>query len=384
VETGIRVAHSLASQPRQAVEEFHAAAAQPDAALVLFFCSNRYDLAVLAQEIAHQFSDIPVVGCTTAGEIGPSGYCEGSLVGASFSADICMAATAHVEPLQQFEVSRGQAVANRLLQELEDKTPQMNPQNSFALCLIDGLSVREEPVARAFQTGLGTIPVVGGSAGDGLDFGSTYVYADGAFRSDSAVLTLITTPLPFKVFKTQHFVATDRRLVITEADSEQRIVKEINGLPAAQEYAHVLDADVAELDPSRFAASPVVVLIDGNNYVRSIQKINEAGSIKFFCAIEEGVVLRLARGVDLVENLEHAFGDIRKDIGPPDLVIGFDCILRRLEIMQGGMESHVGDILREHKSIGFSTYGEQFRGIHVNQTLTGVALGTLPPEEYRG
>jgi hypothetical protein len=28
-----------------------------------------------------------------------------------------------------------------------------------------------------------------------------------------------------------------------------------------------------------------------------------------------------------------------------------------------------------NNAVGFSTYGEQFNGIHVNQTLTGVAIG---------
>jgi hypothetical protein len=29
--------------------------------------------------------------------------------------------------------------------------------------------------------------------------------------------------------------------------------------------------------------------------------------------------------------------------------------------------------------VGFSTYGEQFRGMHVNQTLTGIAFGDGAP-----
>lgn len=50
---------------------------------------------------------------------------------------------------------------------------------------------------------------------------------------------LIQTPLPFKIFKTQHFVSESERLVVTEADVARRIVTEINGLPAAQEYARI-------------------------------------------------------------------------------------------------------------------------------------------------
>lgn len=119
---------------------------------------------------------------------------------------------------------------------------------------------------------LGKIPLIGGSAGDDQRFAKTFIYSDGCFHTDCAALILINTSLPFMVFKTQHFVPTDKRLVVTEADTAGRIVKEINGLPAAEEYARMVGVDVDELNPMRFAASPVVVMIDGTNYVRSIQK----------------------------------------------------------------------------------------------------------------
>jgi hypothetical protein len=126
----------------------------------------------------------------------------------------------------------------------------------------------------------------------------------------------------------------------------------------------------------------MVVLIDGNNYVRSIQKVNSDGSLTFYCAIEEGVVLRVARGVDLIDNLEEAFAQIRSQIGPPQLVIGCDCILRRMEIVHHHLEDRVGQIFRSNNAVGFNTYGEQFRGVHINQTLTGIAIGMAPAEVH--
>jgi hypothetical protein len=287
-----------------------------------------------------------------------------------------------LDRLQRFESLQGHVLGLRLLQELNRKAPQANVQNSFGFLLIDGLSVREEAVTRSLQEALGKVPLAGGSAGDGFHFGKTFVYADGRFCSDCAVLTLVTTPLAFTVFKTQHFVSTDQRLVITAADTTQRIVKEINGLPAAEEYARLLGVEARKLTPSHFAAWPMVVLIDGNNYVRSVRKVNSDGSITFYCAIEEGVVLRVGRGVDLVENLEEAFAEIRSQIGAPQLVIGCDCILRRMEIVQNHLEERVGQILRSNNTVGFNTYGEQFQGVHINQTFTGIAIGMNRTEAH--
>jgi hypothetical protein len=377
----IRRAQSCAADAREAVREFHAAVAQESMELVIFFCSSEYDLEALAEEMHILFGEVQVVGCTTAGEIGPAGYLEHSLVGASFPAGVFFAVSGLLDRLQQFEISAGHAFARELTQRLEERAPQADADNSFAFLMIDGLSVREEPVTRALQNGLGRLPLAGGSAGDGLKFGNTYVYFDGHFHSDSAILILVTTCLPFTLFKTQHFNETDQRLVVTEADAESRTVREINGRPAAEAYARMLGVDAGDLDPMRFAASPVMVMIDGVGYVRSIRKANLDGSLTFFCAIENGLVLRVAKGVDILDNLEQAFVQIRAEIGVPQLVLGCDCVLRKLEIRQSPLAERIDEVLMNNNVVGFNTYGEQFQGVHINQTLVGIAIGADAVED---
>lgn len=368
-------AHSSASDPRQAAREFHAALAQPDIELVIFFCSSTYDLDQLADELNRLFAGVRVVGCTTAGEIGPAGYCRHSLSGASFSSASAQAVAGCLPTLQKFTEAQGQAFTQGLQQQLESRQPASGLVNTFAFLLIDGLSIREEPVVHILQTALRGIPLCGGSAGDDMKFARTWVFHDGAFHTDSAVLVLISTPLPFRIFKSQHFTSENERLVVTEADAAQRIVKEINGLPAAEEYARILGIKLEELDTEHFAATPVVVLIDGTDYVRSIQKANPDGSLSFFCAIEEGLILRVARGGDIVANLENTFAQIREEIGPPLLTLGCDCILRTLEITQKHLNDKVGAEFQRNNTVGFSTYGEQYGGVHINQTFTGIAIG---------
>jgi len=370
----IRRGQSCATDARDAAREFHAAVAQPDMALVVFFSSGQYDPGVLALELDRVFCGVQVVGCTTAGEFGPAGCRDWSISGASFPAASFTAASGSLKALQQFEVSEGRALARDLVQTLESVEPAAEPDNTFALLLIDGLSMREESVTCALQAALGERQLVGGSAGDGLNFGKSYVYFDGSFHADSAVLVLVTTPLPFRTFKTQHFVPTSERAVVTEADGERRIVSEIDGWPAAEAYAYLTGASLMGLDPRSFSAQPMVVVIDGTNYVRSIQKANPDGSLTFFCAVEEGIVLRRARGVDLVGDLERAFAELRTLVGQPQLVIGCDCVLRKLEIAERGLVDRVEAVFRENNVVGFNSYGEQYGGVHINQTLTGIAI----------
>jgi hypothetical protein len=347
-------------------------------ALVMFFYSSEFDLDSLGAELTRLFAGVQIVGCTTAGEFGPLSCHEHSISGASFSTSAFSGVTARIDNLKQFNSTVGVPLVLDLIHKLENAAPQANAGNSFAFLMIDGMSEREESVTHIVQTALGKLPLFGGSAGDDLKFGSTHVYFDGAFRSGSAVLTLVTTSEPFRIFKTQHFVATDKRAVVTSADTDHRIVREIDGRPAAEAYAELIGTTVADLDPTHFADAPMVVVIDGTNYVRSVRNLNADGSLTFFCAIEEGVVLRAARGVDLVENLTQAFAGIRDEIGQPQLVIGCDCILRKLEIVQRGLVKPVAALLHDNNAVGFNSYGEQYHGVHVNQTFTGIAIGATP------
>jgi len=221
--------------------------------------------------------------------------------------------------------------------------------------------------------------MAGGSAADGVRFGKTFIFHEGEFRTDCAVLTLVHSKYPFVAFKAEHFVPSTERMIVTGADPPRRLVTEINGEPAAQEYARLIGLTVDELTPTVFATHPVVVKVGGTPYVRSIQKVSENGSLTFFCAIDEGIVLTIARSVDLVHNLEQAFEKVEATLGPPAFVLGFDCILRSLEADAHELRARIGEVMAQHKVVGFATYGEQFAGMHVNQTFTAIALAPVVP-----
>jgi hypothetical protein len=87
--------------------------------------------------------------------------------------------------------------------------------------------------------------------------------------------------------------------------------------------------------------------------------------------------------VDLVSNLERALDEVTAEIGPPQVLLACDCILRRLEIEEQGLTGRVGEIMRSHHAVGLRTCGEQSRGVHVNQTLAGVAFGAKIEETAR-
>ena len=268
-----------------------------------------------------------------------------------------------------------ESVVRSIQDRLSANRKERPEARAFGLLLVDGLSLMEERVIAILANAVEDVPIAGGSAGDDLKLVGTHVFDGGTFHSDAALFLLCITTLPFKVIKTQHFVPTEQKLVITRAEPEKRIVHEINGCGAAEEYARLIGMEVADLKHLVYFASPLMLRVGGEYFVRSIQKINDDGSLTFFSAIDEGLVLRVAERKNLVENLEEAFEHVREVVPDIRLTIGFDCILRRLEVMDTDLQDDVDEILQKNNVIGFSTYGEQFKAVHVNQTFTGIVLG---------
>jgi len=365
---------SFSSDPILAVQEMARSIQQPNPSIVIFFASSRYDLVKLGSAMKDTFS-CPVIGCTTSGEISSrTGYREGGLVGVSLSSPALIAHPRLISPLNSFGPLEGETLAQNLRAELT-LTDDFDPNKMFTLLLVDGLAMLEEQVTASLFNVLGRIPLFGGSAGDDLAFKETHVYWQGAFLKNAAIVTLFETTLPFKTFQIQHFEPTDIRLVITESDCETRTVSEINAGPAAEEYAKAVGVELTELNPQVFAAHPVMLKIGGEYYVRSIQKVNPDGSLTFFCAIDNGLVLTVGRGIGLIENLQLNLEKLRREMPTLKVILGCDCILRRLELQQKGLVEAADKQLENVEFIGFSTYGEQFNGIHMNQTLTGIAIG---------
>ncbi|WP_322868308.1 FIST N-terminal domain-containing protein [Bradyrhizobium ottawaense] len=376
--SSVAVAKSKAPTVDEAVAELVAQLPSDELALVLVFLSPRYDPHRFIAEVTRHFADTPVCGCTTAGELAPDGWDENSVVAMTFSQADFNAVVRPILNLANFHVEDGRRIGSELRHELLRATSEVSGRNPFGLVLIDGMCRREEAVMSALYASLDNIPIVGGSAGDGLRFERTWVFFDGKAHTDAALLILLNTSLPFRVFKCDNFEPTAQKMVVTDADIEQRVVKELNAEPAAAEYSRAVGIIDAKLDPFSFASHPVLVRVGGSYYARSIQRVDPDGSLRFFCAIDEGMVLTTATSCSLVGATRDAFAETRDQIGDVSLYIGFECLLRRLDAEQHQLSREMSELYRQNRVVGFHTYGEQFGSMHVNQTFTGVAIGRRP------
>ena len=368
-------AQSALPDTSAAMAEVLATLAPTPLALILLFVGDGHDLRAIEAILRTHAQTTPVIGCTTAGEIGKGGYLDGHIVAVGLPRALFQVAVGHLQDLRDFDAEQARALAFELRAQLTFSSADW--ANEVAFLLTDGLSLMEDQLVWALSEALGQSPLVGGSAGDGLRFGKTFVLCNGVFCSNAATLAVLRTPCTVTAFRFDHLEPTDKRMVVTDADPAQRLVRAINGMPAGQEYARLLGKDPDGLTPFIFAANPVVSKIGDDHHVLAIQRVEPDGTLRFFSAVETGLVLRLAQSNDLVGHLDARLAQlVRGGVAPA--ILACDCILRRLEAENTQARHRISKVLDRYNVTGFNTYGEQFNLVHVNQTFTGLAF--YPPE----
>jgi hypothetical protein len=341
---------------------------------ILVFFSSDHDPEILTDALLKAFPDTLISGCSTAGEIGPLGMIQGGIVLIAFPEKGFRIMSEIIPDVDTTGIERASEIARRIKVQMIGSGNRSVNDHIFGIVLIDGLSNKEEALTAALQWSLDGIELIGGSAGDGLAFRNTALIHRGKLYRGGAILFVIESASPFHVFKTQNFEPTPIKLVVTAADTENRIVYELNAEPAAREYAAAIGLMPDDLGPFSFASYPLVVKIGGDYYCRSIRNMNPDGSLSFFCAIDEGLVFTVARPRDMVKSTLEALERIDASLGGTDFVLGFDCILRRLDAESRQARQKVEEIYNRFGVAGFHTYGEQFNAMHLNQTLIGIAF----------
>ncbi|MDX8389229.1 MAG: FIST N-terminal domain-containing protein [Mariprofundaceae bacterium] len=332
----------------------------------------------LSEGLARKFPGIVIAGCSTAGEWLDGHHYDGNVVMmAIFSEHIRWSAIA-IEALDQLDDDRMKSSFHELLESRGDKR---HLDYQVCITMIDGLSLQEEKFSAMLGKYLQGIPMLGGSSGDGLRFEKTSLLIQTPKQrcrriSQAAIVLLVESDKKLHAIKHQHFGMMDNELIITSATPDRRLVHTFNGMNAAECYAQSVGCHSLDLSPDTFSDFPLIYHYRGELYVRSIQKVETDGSLTFYCAIEEGVILNLGKRKNMKKIFLGELSNLSNPTGEPKIALVFNCILRALE------SKHLDccqDLTRQLQSyiphtIGFDTYGEQWNGIHVNQTFTALIL----------
>ncbi|MDQ6955602.1 MAG: FIST N-terminal domain-containing protein [Mariprofundaceae bacterium] len=345
--------------------------------LFAFHSTNQNPHAV-AKNLSERFPNTTIVGCTTAGEWLTGEHKTGELVLLSITTPNIKWGMNILENLDDCSIEGVKEACDKLLQTLDIESGDLNSKKHFCLSFFDGMSNQEESTIAAMAIELGDIPLLGGSAGDDLKFKATYVIANGKAYQNAAVFVLAESKVPFCAIKHQHFVPSNIDVVITKADVNQRLVYRLDGMPAAQRYAQLLGLGVKELTSQVFSNNPLMYPYGNECYVRAIRQVCKDDSLEFGCAIEEGMVLNLCEHQDMLLEYDKLMAELKQSMGKIKLLLVYNCIYRALEGEEGNMNQCLAEktgLIADY-IIGFNTYGEQWQGLHVNQTLVALALGS--------
>jgi len=344
--------------------------------ILFVFHSTRQNPDAVSAALSEHFPDVLTVGVTTAGEWISGKHQHGSLVLMGICSPDVRWAVSVAENLDQFNAKDCTNICDDLLNQLGIRMHDLNPEHHFCLSFIDGMSKCEENTISMLSAELGDISLLGGSAGDDLKFENTFVLTAGQAWQNAAVFVLAESKLPFKTIKHQHFISGDVDTIITKADVSERTVYHLDGMPAAERYASLLGLNVDDLNAEVFSKHPLIYQHQRECYVRSISQVGEHNSLIFYCAIEEGMILNLCSHQDMVQQFEQALQELSEAPHEIALMFIFNCILRQLEAESlGSIQGMAEDVAAMSRhSIGFDTYGEQWQGLHINQTMVALAL----------
>lgn len=339
---------------------------------VIVFYSPVHNVKLVAELFRRAYPEAGISGCSTSGEFTPAGLTQGGIVAIAFPNTGFRVLVEAISGVDKPGVEEASETARQLKARFGDGALR---DRVFALMLVDGLSNSEELLIAAIHWAMDDVQLIGGSAGDDLAFRETSLIHNGRIMQHAALLIMIESDFPFRVFKSQNFEPTGAKLVVTAADTERRIVHELNAESAAQEYAAAIGLLPQDLGPFSFASYPLVVRVGGDYYCRSIRNMNPDGSLSFFCAIDEGLVFTVANPQDMVDATLATLENVERSLGGIEVVLGFDCILRRLDAENRQVRHQLAQLYSRFRMVGFHTYGEQYNAMHLNQTLTGIAFG---------
>jgi len=356
-----------------------------DPKLLIVFCSQAHDLWQLLRQVRERAGDVPLIGCTTAGQIATDGPSDGGVVvaalgGKGFAVRTTVAA----------EASRNLREAGaHVARGLPDRA---DLPHRVVLLLSDGLAGDQQEIVRGAHGVLGAaVPLVGGCAGDDLKMSRTFQFYGDRVLTDSVVAAGIASNAPLGVGVRHGWRRVGEPMLVTSSRGNR--VYTLDDQPALDAYLKLLGVtEPAQPDQEGLARLALTHPLGlgrstGEDQVRFIGGGDFAErSLSCIAEVPQGALVWIMEGDarSVLEATDAACGDslAMLDGRPPLGLIAFDCVARRAVLGEEGIQSEIGRLATMASGApvaGCYTYGEiartrGVRGFH-NQTLVLLSIG---------
>lgn len=205
-----------------------------DPKLLVVFCSEAHDLPALLAAVREQSGSVPLIGCSTAGEIASTGLGNSSVVITALGGAGFHAATA-----------AGRDASARLREAGTEAASCVSDANGaehkVLLLLTDGLAGDQQEIVRGAYSEVGAVvPLVGGCAGDDLRMQATHQMLGDEVLTDSVVAAALSSDSPMGIGVRHGWQRVGEPMLVTRS-SQNRVIT-IDEEPALDAYLDRLDA----------------------------------------------------------------------------------------------------------------------------------------------
>jgi hypothetical protein len=326
---------------------------------------------------------VPLIGCSTAGEITGEGPADAGVVVMALGGEGFAAVTASADQSIGGRAAGAEVAAG--VASLDDKS------HTVMLLLSDALAGDQQEVIRGAYGVLGAgVPLVGGCAGDGFKMAGTYQFHGDQVLRGAVVGALLATDAPFGVGVSHGWTKVGEPVLVTRSAGNR--VYELDDRPALDVYLERLGApEAARSDSAAFAEFGILHPLgldrrSGEQAVRFVAGADfEERSLTMIAEVPQGGLAWFMRGdaASVQSATDEACAAALAALGErePLALIAFDCAARRGVLGDEGIVDEVGRIAEHAGDVpvaGFYSYGEIVRtsgvpGFH-NQTLVVLAL----------
>jgi PAS domain S-box-containing protein len=368
--------------------------------VVLVFASVKYDLERMLHGVGTVVGEVPVIGATTAGEI----------CNASLSESVVVVALASPHLSVKWGIGRNVSFGwQNAVHEAIDSSAirpyftlgangiwsDLNRQGKSVFGMVFSPGNTRHSDSRGFEilnslkeASQGRISIFGAGAADDWHMESNFVLCGERAYPDSLLVAVFETRLKVGIGSSHGFRPSDLRAVVTKVRGRE--VRELNGRPAAEQYAGLLGTTVRDLEGKHLtmrAGRPVGAHDTFGQWdIKVASYITPGGGIRLSQPVVEGCVLAVMEADP--ESIIHAGREALKNglmqghIKYPAMAIVFSCALRSKFLGPRGaeeMENMMG-ALPEVPIVGFYSFGEQAMtqdGVcrHANGTIGVLVLG---------
>jgi hypothetical protein len=373
IHAGVGISHhrnpKVAGQEaaNQALEA--AGVEEPDFALM--FATVGHDQQALVEAVREATHGAALCGCSAEGIIaaGEADESNFSVAVMAIRSDRLRFSNGVVTGLKEDPAQAGRAIAEAI-------QPEVDSDALGLLLFPDGITVNFDRLVAGLQDQLGLahqLPLLGGTAGDNMEFKRTYQYCNDEVVSDGVAWALLSGQAHVAWAVNHACVPIGVEYKVTRC--EGNVIYEIDGKPALDIVKDYLTEEGIEEWARAVVTFPFGFRVPGymedyDQYVIRAMlggKDDATGSVTIPTEVSEGVSIwvtrrdyeKLANGIDRVAE------DIKAQLGgnPARLVLQFDCAGRGRIFLREEQKLRLLETLRQQVGpavpwLGFYTFGE--------------------------